>query len=211
MAEGTQSLTEQATKMLATLSQMMVADARDIQAVAASAQSASADDLLRLLTQAGAAAAALPVARDGDVIPAAHHNTMRDALMALVRAVTIIGTWAAHDQVGKVRTFDITILNAGVNTAGNWTVNYAGEFAERPAAVVPVCRGINFWGDTTPRTGRSSANVGAIPQNVWIDVDDWDISQARGNAYVSESQPAWEVDNLMYATIVVIGRAPVAA
>jgi hypothetical protein len=112
-------------------------------------------------------------------------------------------------NVVKVQTFTRAVRNAGRDIPATWSIAFAG-FAEVYSAFA-VLQGYSLWdynGDTqfAPDPAHHSINDDAIPQHVFVRVDQVTTGFVQGVAYASESNGSVERDNTILFTVVVIGR-----
>ena len=93
----------------------------------------------------------------------------------------------------------------------SWAFDYHGVGFTEIYIVFVTLQGHSLWaneGDITFSHMGHSASVNAIPQHVFVRVDDWDLTHAWGRHFVSESKASLELDNSVLFTVVVMGRAP---
>jgi hypothetical protein len=108
----------------------------------------------------------------------------------------------------KVATTTLAVVNAGKDTPASWRFDYAGQFTEVYAAYV-VLQGFSLWPNTDPRFGaygHVKEPAGAFTQHVFVRIVSYDNNAATGVAYCSEAEPTWELDNSVLFTVVVMGR-----
>ena len=76
------------------------------------------------------------------------------------------------------------------------------------AGMAPVLQGFSLWPNADNPAFTSwghSADLGGIPQHVFVRVDRYDTSEATGVAYCSEARPDYEANNSVLFTVVVLG------
>jgi hypothetical protein len=124
---------------------------------------------------------------------------------SLAGTLSVAGT----NNLFKMFQKTFALRNGGVDAPRSWTCPYAGVFREVYGAFV-VMHGHSLWdheGDTAfAPTGGHVASVDTIPQHVFVRLDSYDGSEARGVCYCSESKGALEGDNTVLFTVIVMGR-----
>ncbi len=129
----------------------------------------------------------------------------------VAKQVIVGPQWNLNVQGGQnifaFRQFTQVVTNAGANSPGTWTVNYAGIFSTVYSAFA-VFQGFSIWSNTVAFDNHphGETNVDTIPQHAFVRVDSFDANSASGVAYCSESDASLEGDNCVLFTLVVVGR-----
>jgi len=111
----------------------------------------------------------------------------------------------------KVATYTLAIVNGGKDTPGKWSVDYSSYGFSEIHAVFVVLQGYSLWNyngktDFALDTGHHVKSTDAIPQHVFARVTSSDKKQASGTCYCSESDAGGEADNTVLFTVVVMGK-----
>lgn len=111
----------------------------------------------------------------------------------------------AQQNIIKVVTVTKAVINAGVDVPANWSISYSGF--SQIYTVFAVLQGFSIFGNGNTKFdnwGHIPALEGII-QHVFLRVDEFDTTTAKGVAYCSEAGKG-EVDNSILFTVVVMGR-----
>jgi hypothetical protein len=120
---------------------------------------------------------------------------------------------SGSQNIFKVFTQTLALQNSPTgqtDVARPWTVNYAAwKFSEVYAAFV-VFQGFSIWSNennTNFSTYFHDSDPNAIPQHAYARIINYDLNQANGEVFCSESLASNESDNTVLFTVVVMGRS----
>lgn len=112
---------------------------------------------------------------------------------------------AGNQDLIRVMTFPLMVQNGGADTPGTWDVNYAGQLSQLYMAFVAL-QGFNIFGTVGITPTSHNADVGMIPQHVFVRINVQDLNHTSGVAYCSQSDVSVEFNNVVQFTLVVIGK-----
>jgi hypothetical protein len=125
--------------------------------------------------------------------------------------VTISGRLTVSGDHNLLKTWSAQAVckNSGSDQAGNWKIDYSGQFSSVYTAFV-VLQGFSIFASASVNAfwtgGRHAQGDYAIPQHCWARVDGFTTTEAYGQTYCSESVAGNETDNTVLFTLVVLGR-----